>query len=262
MGATPQERKKVIATGVKKVDEGLPGWFGTFADMMTLLFAFFVLLAAISTVDPVKLQQLADGMGKSVGSKKELENQSMSLSDIKKAADQMVEEMGINPETGEKPVEVTTGPKGVTIGISSDISFQSGSANLKPEIVTVLDKIVPTIENSYFDVAVEGHTDNDPLPKSFQTKYPSNWELSSARASAVVRQLINMNVNPIRLQAVGFAEYIPRDRPTDRIIDNALITELNLNRELKSRNRRVEITFLASGVNNEMRNENQESLTN
>ena len=71
-----------------------------------------------------------------------------------------------------------------------------------------------------------------------------------------------MNVNPIRLQAVGFAEYIPRDRPTDRIIDNALITELNLNRELKSRNRRVEITFLASGVNNEMRNENQESLTN
>ena len=59
-------RKKFISTGEKKVDEGLPGWFGTFADMMTLLFAFFVLLAAISTVDPVKLQQLADGMGKSV----------------------------------------------------------------------------------------------------------------------------------------------------------------------------------------------------
>ena len=169
----------------------------------------------------------------------------MSLADIKKAADKMVEEMGTNPVTGEKPVEVTTGPKGVTIGISSDISFKSGSASLKPEIVEVLDKIVPTIENSYFDVAVEGHTDNDPFPKSFQSKYPSNWELSSARASAVVRQLINMNVNPIRLQAVGYAEYIPRDRPTDKVIDNELIAELNLNGELKSRNRRVEITFLA-----------------
>ena len=262
MSVTPQERKKFISVGEKKVDEGLPGWFGTFADMMTLLFAFFVLLAAISTVDPVKLQQLADGMGKSVGSKKKIDNQAMSLADIKKAADKMVEEMGTNPVTGEKPVEVTTGPKGVTIGISSDISFKSGSASLKPEIVEVLDKIVPTIENSYFDVAVEGHTDNDPLPKSFQSKYPSNWELSSARASAVVRQLINMDVNSIRLQAVGYAEYIPRDRPTDRVIDNELIEELNLNGELKSRNRRVEITFLASGVNNEINGSSEESVNN
>ena len=86
--------------------------------------------------------------------------------------------------------------------------------------------------------------------------------MSSARASAVVRQLINMNVNPIRLQAVGYAEYIPRDRPTDRVIDNELIAELNLNGELKSRNRRVEITFLASGVNNEIDDSSEESLNN
>ena len=201
--------KKGFAAGAASVNEGLPGWFGTFADMMTLLFAFFVLLAAISTVDPVKLQQLADGMGKSVGSKKDIENQAMSLADVKKAADKMVEEMGTNPETGEKPVEVTTGPKGVTIGISSDISFQSGSASLKQEIVEVLDKIVPTIENSYFDVAVEGHTDNDPLPKSFQSKYPSNWELSSARASKVVNYLIDIGVNSGKLQASGYADRWP-----------------------------------------------------
>ena len=101
----------------------------------------------------------------------------MSLADVKKAAQEMIEEMEADPETGEKPVEVTTGPKGVTIGISSDISFSSGSANLKPEIVNVLDKIVPTIESSYFMVAVEGHTDTDVLPQSIQSKYPSNWEL-------------------------------------------------------------------------------------
>ena len=62
MAATPQEIKKYEAKGREQVDEGLPGWFGTFADMMTLLFAFFVLLAAISTIDPVKLQNMADGM--------------------------------------------------------------------------------------------------------------------------------------------------------------------------------------------------------
>jgi|TARA_Y100000310_G_scaffold30239_1_gene28762 chemotaxis protein MotB len=246
--ATPAEIKKWKQKGRDEVEEGLPGWFGTFADMMTLLFAFFVLLAAISTIDPVKLQEMADGMGKSVGKKKKLENQSMTLADVKKAAQEMVEEMEADPETGEKPVEVTTGPRGVTIGISSDISFGSGSSNLKGGIIPVLQGIVPTIQSSYFMVAVEGHTDTDQLPVSFQDKFPSNWELSGARAAAVVRELVKLGVEPTRLQAVGFAEYIPRDRPTDRVINDALIREFNATTELKARNRRVEITFLASGL--------------
>lgn len=246
--ATPSEIKKWKQKGRDEVEEGLPGWFGTFADMMTLLFAFFVLLAAISTIDPVKLQEMADGMGKSVGKKEKLENQASSLSDIKKAVNEMVDEMEADPETGEKPVEVTTGPRGVTVGISSDISFGSGSSDLKSGIIPVLKGIVPMILSSYFMVAVEGHTDTDQLPESYQEKFPSNWELSGARAAAVVRELVNMGVNPTRLQAVGFAEYVPRDRPTDRVIDNDMIRELNTTRELKARNRRVEITFLASGL--------------
>ena len=160
MAATPQERKKFIAKGMEQVDEGLPGWFGTFADMMTLLFAFFVLLAAISTIDPVKLQNMADSMGKSVGTKEEMDNQAMSLGDIHKAATKMVEEMAESSESGDPPVEVTTSPKGVTIGISSDISFESGSAITKPGFLDILKKIVPTIDESYFMIAVEGHTDS------------------------------------------------------------------------------------------------------
>ena len=72
MGMTAGEKKawnKGFEEGVNSVEEGLPGWFGTFADMMTLLFAFFVLLAAISTMDPVKLQEMANSQGKSLGSK-------------------------------------------------------------------------------------------------------------------------------------------------------------------------------------------------
>ena len=141
MAATPQEIKKYMNKGAETVEEGLPGWFGTFADMMTLLFAFFVLLAAISTIDPVKLQNMADSMGKSVGTKQKLDNQAMSLGDIHKAATKMIEEMAADPETGEKPVEVTTSPKGVTIGISSDISFESGSATTKPGFLEMLRQI-------------------------------------------------------------------------------------------------------------------------
>jgi len=245
MAATPQERKKFIKQGREMVDEGLPGWFGTFADMMTLLFAFFVLLAAISTIDPVKLQEMADGMGKSVGKKIKKENQAMTLSDIKKAAQKMVEDMSEDGETGEKPVEVTTGPKGVTIGISSDISFQSGSAVTKPAFLDILKKILPTIQESYFKLAVEGHTDSDPLPKALQVKYPSNWELSGARAAAVVRLLIGLDVDPTRLEAVGYGEFVPRDKTTAEIITTDLIQKYNSNPQQKARNRRVEITFLA-----------------
>ena len=229
MAATPQEIKKYMNKGAETVEEGLPGWFGTFADMMTLLFAFFVLLAAISTIDPVKLQNMADSMGKSVGTKQKLDNQAMSLGDIHKAATKMIEEMAADPKTGEKPVEVTTSPKGVTIGISSDISFESGSATTKPGFLEILKKIVPTIDESYNMIAIEGHTDSDPLPKSLMVKFPSNWELSGARAAAVVRLLIDLEVDPVRLQAVGYGEFVPRDKNTAEIISRDLIEKYNSN---------------------------------
>ena len=245
MAATPQEIKKYMNKGRNTVEEGLPGWFGTFADMMTLLFAFFVLLAAISTIDPVKLQNMADSMGKSVGKKQKLDNQAMSLGDIHKAATKMVEEMAADPKTGEKPVEVTTSPKGVTIGISSDISFESGSATTKPGFLEILKKIIPTIDESYNMIAIEGHTDSDKLPKALTVKYPSNWELSGARAAAVVRLLIGLKIDPVRLQAVGYGEFVPRDKNTAEIISKDLIEKYNSNPQQKARNRRVEITFLA-----------------
>jgi chemotaxis protein MotB len=243
MAITTAEKKKFLQKGADQVDEGLPGWFGTFADMMTLLFAFFVLLAAMSTIDPVKYQEMADSMGKSVGKKIKIDNQAMSLAEIKKATQEMVDEMEANPQTGEKPVEVTTGPRGVTIGISSDISFQAGSASTKPQILDILKKIVPTIQKSYFQVAIEGHTDNVRLPKGHQ--YPSNWELSGARAASVVNLLITLGVNPTRLQAVGFADNVPRERSTMELITQKLIKKYNSTEKNRGRNRRVEITFLA-----------------
>ena len=243
MAITAREKKKFLQKGAEQVDEGLPGWFGTFADMMTLLFAFFVLLAAISTVDPVKYQEMADSMGKSVGKKIKIDNQAMSLAEIKKSTQEMVNEMEADPQTGEKPVEVTTGPKGVTIGISSDISFNPGSATTKPQIMDILKKLVPTIQKSYFQVAVEGHTDNVKLPEGHQ--YPSNWELSGARAASVVNLLIALGINPTRLQAVGFADNVPRERSTMELITQKLIKKYNSTEKNRGRNRRVEITFLA-----------------
>ncbi len=242
MAVTKREIKKYKAKGAAEVEEGLPGWFATFADMMTLLLAFFVLLAAISTIDPVKLQEMADAMGKKVG-KKTKHAKAMNLADIKKAVDKMVKD---NQDL-QKNVEISTSPKGVTIGISSDISFGSGSADLQPGIISILRKLLPTINDpsNKFPIAIEGHTDSDPLPPHIQTKYASNWELSAARAAGVVRKLIELGVDPIRLEAVGLAEYLPRDRPTDRVLTRKMIPRYNRNEVAKAKNRRVEVTFKA-----------------
>ncbi len=243
MAVTASEKKKFIEKGRREVDEGLPGWFATFADMMTLLLAFFVLLAAISTIDPVKLQEMAESMGKKVGKTKK-EAKAMNLADVKKAAVTVLEK---NKEL-QKDVKISTTTKGVTIQISSDISFASGSAELEPGIVNVLKNIVvPIIKDprNKFPVAVEGHTDSDPIPERYQDRYPSNWELSAARSARVVRELIKMGIDPTRLEAVGLAQYLPRERPTDRVLTRNMIAQFNRTPEDKAKNRRVEIIFKA-----------------
>ena len=235
--------KKGFKAGANSVDEGLPGWFGTFADMMTLLMAFFVLLVAMSTMDPVKLQEMADSMGKSVGSKKKMDG-AMDLADIKSETVAMLEKQE-NEEIKEK-VEVFSTPKGLVISISQEASFDPGSANLKPEFQSILDELVPIINapRNFHPVLIEGHTDDRPIPKSLQRKFPTNWELSSARATSVVRRLIKMDIDPLRLEATGVAQFSPREKPPfPRLMDLAWISETNNSPEGRAANRRVEILF-------------------
>ena len=166
MAKTSGEKKAFkagIVKGMGLVDEGLPGWFGTFADMMTLLFAFFVLLAALSTMDPVKIMEMANSTGKSLGSKikkegaaeleGEFEKKATKLSEVKASLDEMVEkiEAEMKNTKGDPPVEVTTSAKGVTLEISGDFSFGSGSARISPGLKKLLtEKIVPEIKSSIF----------------------------------------------------------------------------------------------------------------
>ncbi|MDP7036894.1 MAG: flagellar motor protein MotB [Candidatus Marinimicrobia bacterium] len=244
--------KKGFKAGANSVDEGLPGWFGTFADMMTLLMAFFVLLVAMSTLDPVKLQEMADSMGKSVGTKKKMEG-AMDLADIKSEVVAMLEKQE-NEELKEK-MEVYSTPKGLVISISQEASFDPGSATLKPEFQGILDKLVPIINapNNYHPVLIEGHTDDRPIPKRLQKIFPTNWELSSGRAASVVRRLINMDVDPLRLEATGMAEFSPRKKPPfPRLLDQVWISETNNSPEGRAENRRVEILFPKKTVKDQM----------
>ena len=269
--------KAGIVKGMSLVDEGLPGWFGTFADMMTLLFAFFVLLAAISTMDPVKLQEMANSEGKSLGSKIKKDGAAEeegefepieNLAQMKKEMKEAIEEMKKENPAGDPPIDIQTNSKGLVVNIKGDFAFPSGKADMKGELKKLLDEeIIPRINASPFQVEVAGHSDSDAMPKKWQKFYKSNWELSAARGATCVRYMIEKGVPAPRLLAAGYGDWYPRGidsiksinpmynpltltwgdkgQPTDAK-GNPLPTVLSLNKtkKQKSGNRRIQITFI------------------
>ena len=266
---------KGFAAGADSVEEGLPGWFGTFADMMTLLFAFFVLLAAISTMDPVKLQEMSNSEGKSLGSKikssgkAELEGEFepiKNLAAMKKEMEETIEEMKKESPKGDPPIDIQTSSKGLIVNIKGDYAFPIGKASMKEELQGLLDEeIIPKIQNSPFQVEVAGHSDSDRMPKKWRKTFATNWELSAARGASVVRYMIDKGIPAPRLLAAGYGPWAPNGldsvkkqnpmwNPLTLTWKEAVLTKdgkemptvlgLNKNEKMKSKNRRIQITFL------------------
>lgn len=228
-----------LETEQKKKSGG--GWLTTYADMMTLLFAFFVLLYSLSSPDPVKMSQIQDAMEKDAGNEGTLKTQN----EVKEEFQEIIQELGI-----EKSTNIISDPRGVAIEMDGDICFGSGSTNIKITLGTILEAAANKIlinEEDYRMVIVEGHTDSDQIPKKLQKIYPTNWELSAARASSVVNYLISQGVNSGRLQASGYADRWPAeaswfDVRSGKITDQT-IAEYNLSDQQKQKNRRIKIVF-------------------
>ena len=218
----------------KKSGGGLPGWFATYSDMMTLLFAFFVLLFSLSTLDPVKLAEFAEGNKK---------GETKDLGEIKKEFEKMIKELDM-----DSTATVSQDPRGVALEIDGDICFESSQVKMKPKLIEALDRAIKDIlteENDLRPIIVEGHTDSDVLRGKMEKVYPSNWELSTARASEVVRYLISKGVNFTRLNPSGYADTWPvgitwTQRRANQV-SRELIDSMNGTKELKRKNRRIKI---------------------
>ncbi len=248
-------------------------WLVSFADMMTLLFALFMVLFSISSVNTSKFEELQKSLndafsgavldgGKSMlssGSSADETQQSSvqpplpslrPLTDIKspetskqsaaeadKAAkqeeqdfralkrriDKLAKEAGLQGK-----VNVTIRRRGLVIQLLTDkVFFQSGSATLKPYAMRLVDKIAVVVRGEReHPIVVEGHTDSQPISGS---QYPSNWELSGARAGAVIRDFTANGVNPRRVSGGMYASQEPIDS--------------NSTAEGRAKNRRVEIVL-------------------
>ena len=149
-----------------------------------------------------------------------------SAQDIEKRANEL--RQSLQEEILARNVEIETLKGKLSVRVLDRILFKSGSAQILPEGEAVLNKLAAALLNTEDYIRVEGHTDKVPIGKQLKAKYFSNWELSAARASSVVRFFEHAHkIDPLRLEPVGFSQYRP-------------VTEGKTAEDLQ-RNRRVEI---------------------
>lgn len=207
---------------------GSPGWMTTFSDLMSLLLTFFILLYSMSNIDAVKfksmsqsLQAVLSGLGQPSIMEGQESNEPIPDEEVKQVSE-IVDSTTVKKEILvmyakvkkyvsteglEATVSVSVNKRGVYVDIKEAILFESGSAEIKKSGLKVLKNLEGLINDFDNDIVIEGFTDNVPINKKF---YPSNWELSTARAVAVVRYLSEtQSVEPKRLSAIGYGEYRP-----------------------------------------------------
>ncbi|GAB4261914.1 MAG: flagellar motor protein MotB [Deferrisomatales bacterium] len=232
--------------GEEEVEEGAPAWMATFADMSTLLLTFFVLLLSFANMDAQKFREMLGSVKDAFGVQKETWGDYMARSTDPLSIDTGGSE-GDDSQEAAQPApsaqqllsvvealfqdlggmaEVGVDEQGVTVRVQGKLLFPSGSAELKPEAAAVLSRVSALLRKYNLDLHILGHTDSVPIETA---RFPSNWELSSARAAAALRYLVDRGADPRRLIAVGFAD----SRPLDT----------NTTPEGRARNRRVEFLF-------------------
>ena len=176
-------------------------WMTTYADANTLLMAFFVMLVSFAKVDIPTFEKVAAGIRNEIGNTEiptPTELMKVDLQDV------------VYNMQADQVVKVGTDEKGIVLELASSAFYQVGSADIRPEAFSVLKAMGETVMSPKYDkfvVEVEGHTDDDPIST---LEYPSNWELSTSRATRVVRFLEDLGMDALRLKAAGFGASRPK----------------------------------------------------
>lgn len=233
---------------------GAPGWMATFADLVTLLMCFFVLLFAMSSTQQESFKELVQSLKSALGvqqvpeagtreglmmpmpeapgddtqEEKKPEAVDEAGAMVQKEVDEIVSnvrELIMFNQLGGM-VKVEGDELGATITISDVILFPPGEATMNRDGLKIMGKIAAVLAQFNYHIKIAGHTDNTPIHTE---KYPSNWELSANRACEIVRYLAKTGINPAQMSAEGYAEYRP-------IAQNTSVKS-------RAQNRRVEIVY-------------------
>ncbi|SNX58546.1 chemotaxis protein MotB [Nitrosomonas ureae] len=247
-------RKKINESPLENQER----WLVSYSDFITLLFAFFVVMYAVSSVNDGKYRVLSSSLvtafknsSSSISESPQttefspLQNEHSNQDSLIKLADNFSNQKArkqekmkgmaknilhaLEPLVKNGQVRVTQNSLGITVEINASVLFSPGQAKLAENSILSLQAIANVIKGHEHEINVEGHTDNLPINTE---NFPSNWELSSARASSVIRLFIEKGVEAHRLTAIGYGE----NRPI----------ESNETFEGRKRNRRVTVMILST----------------
>jgi chemotaxis protein MotB len=195
-------------------------WLLTYADLITLLMVFFVMLFAMSKTDVQKFNALAASLKRAFNVNVLQGQQPVSISpdnggsslnvikqqnlqEIQRILDQVRQAIAATPNQ----ISAQATKDGIAVTISGALLFYNGTNQIKPDGIKLLNSLATYLKGLPNDMRVEGHTDDIPVQSA---QYPTNWELSAARAVAVVRYLMDTDgLAPKRLSAVGYGQYQP-----------------------------------------------------
>lgn len=196
-----RERNNNEERGRLSTSGGQEAWLLTYSDVITLLLAFFVVLIAVSYVDLNLFEQLKEGLRSEMSKTERIKT---PLAEVKKDLDRILAE-----EKEEGVVDITLGRDGIKILFSSKYFYNTGEAEMLNQGQQLVDKVLQALNKIgfyQFKVDIEGHTDDQPISTQ---RFPSNWELSVARASNVVKYFIAQGIDADRLKAAGYADTQP-----------------------------------------------------
>ncbi|GMA63267.1 OmpA family protein [Alicyclobacillus fastidiosus] len=209
-------------------------WMVTYSDLITLLLVFFIIMFAMSSVDKIKFATLAESLASALHPNDQIPLNGLGTSSLLLSGDnntgvqsplpaptpaksvpteddqQQLQNLYqlaknyINSHNLQNKVSITNQQRGVQITMKDIALFDTGQAALKPDAQQLIAGFVPFFKSLPNNIVVEGYTDNQPISTSV---YPSNWELSSARAMSVVRFLASNGVNADRLSGTGYGQY-------------------------------------------------------
>jgi chemotaxis protein MotB len=201
-------------------------WLLTYADLITLLLVFFIVLYTMSQVDKKKFEAMSASLavvfggvgksgvldaGRSIMPGDKIYKERLEMQNTQEKVRRMIAQRGL-----EGKISTDLGERGLVISVKDTVLFDVGSGELTPAARDIMQNVAHLLSETPSAIRVEGHTDNVPIRKP---TFPSNWELSAARAASVVRLLAAGGVAPSRLAVLGLGEFRPaasNDTPAGR----------------------------------------------
>ena len=237
--------------------KGAPAWVVTFADLVTLLMVFFILLFAMGSIEDDKWKLVKESLKSALGSETIPEEGTrqgldvisailneesleavdevgaMVAKEIEEIASEVEEFVYKNKLAGQ--VQVSSDERGAVITVSDIVLFSPGTARMNKKGIQVIRQVFDLLNQFNYKVKIEGHTDDTPIRTD---RFPSNWELSASRAAEVARMFVESGFSAENLSIEGLAEFHPKVPNTSPIN--------------RATNRRIEIVYQRGSIRKQM----------